>query len=91
YDVDVEYGAYDRPGVHVVAEAVYGDFQPFTGARFFGAQGCRRSDGRVLGYHSEKPVAPNASPALGACTISILVARPHTAIPPQSSGHRRAS
>lgn len=39
YDVDVEYGAYDRPGVHVVAEAVYGDFQPFTGARFFGAQG----------------------------------------------------
>lgn len=39
YEVDVEYGAYDRPGVHVVAETTYGDFQPFTGARFFGAQG----------------------------------------------------
>ncbi|HYJ78611.1 MAG TPA: porin [Longimicrobiaceae bacterium] len=38
WEVDVEYGGYE-PGLHVVAEAVYGDFDPFAGARFFGAQG----------------------------------------------------
>ncbi|HET7229926.1 MAG TPA: porin [Longimicrobium sp.] len=39
YEADVEYGSYDSAGVHLVAEATYGDFQPFTGARFLGAQG----------------------------------------------------
>jgi len=36
YEADVEYGSYDSAGVHLVAEATYGDFQPFTGTRFFG-------------------------------------------------------
>jgi hypothetical protein len=39
WEGDVEYGAYDRPGLHLLAEAAYGDFQPFDGVRFFGAQG----------------------------------------------------
>jgi len=39
WEADLEYGAYERPGVHLVAEAAYGDFQPFTGTRFFGTQG----------------------------------------------------
>ncbi len=38
WEADVEYGAYERPGVHVVGEATWGDFQPFAGTRFFGAQ-----------------------------------------------------
>ncbi|HYH78855.1 MAG TPA: porin [Longimicrobium sp.] len=38
WEADVEYGAYDRPGLHLLAETAYGDFQPFTGARFFGVQ-----------------------------------------------------
>lgn len=39
FEADVEYGTYDSAGVHLVGEATYGDFQPFAGARFFGAQG----------------------------------------------------
>jgi hypothetical protein len=39
WEADVEYGVYERPGVHVVGEATYGDFQPFAGTRFFGVQG----------------------------------------------------
>jgi hypothetical protein len=35
--VDFEYGGY-RPGFHVVAEAAMGDFDPFAGAEFAGAQ-----------------------------------------------------
>ncbi len=38
YEVDVEYGARSR-GLHLVGEAAYGDFDPFRGARFIGAQG----------------------------------------------------
>jgi len=37
--VDAEWGAYDSAGVHLTAEAAYGDFDPHTGSRFFGAQG----------------------------------------------------
>ena len=35
---DVELGS-DRGGLHVIAEATVGDFDPFADARFFGAQG----------------------------------------------------
>jgi hypothetical protein len=38
WEVDVELGGYD-PGLHLVTEAVYGDFDPFTDTRFFAAQG----------------------------------------------------
>ena len=38
WEVDVELGAYERPGPHLVAEAAFGDFDPHADARFFGAQ-----------------------------------------------------
>jgi hypothetical protein len=37
FEVDVEYGAF-APGVHLLAEAAWGDRDPFTGAKFSGAQ-----------------------------------------------------
>lgn len=39
FEVDLEMGAYERPGPHFVAEAAYGDFDPHEGTRFWGAQG----------------------------------------------------
>lgn len=36
--VDAEYGSF-APGLHVLAELVTGDFDPFTGTEFTGAQG----------------------------------------------------
>lgn len=36
--LDVEYGGFD-PGLHLLGEAVMGDFDPVTGAEFAGAQG----------------------------------------------------
>jgi hypothetical protein len=38
WEVDVEIGAYERPGPHFVAEAAIGDVDPHADARFFGAQ-----------------------------------------------------
>lgn len=39
FEVDLEMGAYERPGPHFVAEATAGDFDPHEGTRFWGAQG----------------------------------------------------
>jgi hypothetical protein len=47
--VDAELGAYDSAGVHLAAEAAYGDFDPHTGSRFFGAQGWLAYRTRPLG------------------------------------------
>lgn len=38
WEADVEYGSYDG-GPHLVGEATYGDFDPYAGTRFAGAQG----------------------------------------------------
>lgn len=38
YEADLEYGSF-APGVHLLAETTWGDFDPFSGADFFGAQG----------------------------------------------------
>jgi Phosphate-selective porin O and P len=38
WEADVELGS-ERGGLRVVGEAAYGDFDPFAGAHFFGAQG----------------------------------------------------
>lgn len=38
FEVDVEYGTF-APGVHLIAEAAFGDVDPFTGTDFRGAQG----------------------------------------------------
>lgn len=38
FEVDVEYGAFD-PGVHFLGEVTWGEFDPFTGRDFLGAQG----------------------------------------------------
>ena len=46
---DAEWGAYDSAGVHLAAEAAYGDFDPHTGSRFFGAQGWLGYRTRPLG------------------------------------------
>ncbi len=37
WEVDLEYGSFD-PGIHVFGEAAIGDFDPFSDAKFFGAQ-----------------------------------------------------
>ena len=39
WEVDLEVGAYDRPGLHFAGEVATGDFDPSIDARFFGAQG----------------------------------------------------
>lgn len=38
YEVDFEYGGFE-PGWHLIGEVVAGDFDPFAGAEFTGAQG----------------------------------------------------
>jgi hypothetical protein len=38
FEVDLEYGAF-APGLHLIGELTWGDFDPFAGARFRGGQG----------------------------------------------------
>jgi hypothetical protein len=38
FEVDLEYGAF-APGLHLIGELTWGDFDPFAGERFLGAQG----------------------------------------------------
>lgn len=37
FEVDLEYGSFD-PGLHLLGEVAFGDFNPFTGDEFLGAQ-----------------------------------------------------
>ena len=39
WEVDLEVGAYDSPGLHFAGEVATGDFDPSVDARFFGAHG----------------------------------------------------
>lgn len=48
WEADVELGT-ERGGLHLLAEAVYGDFDPFAGAHFFGAHGWLAYRARVDG------------------------------------------
>ena len=38
FEIDAEWGSF-APGLHLMAEAAWGDFDPFTDTEFFGAQG----------------------------------------------------
>lgn len=37
WEIDVEYGSF-APGIHLLGEVAFGDFNPFTDTRFFGTQ-----------------------------------------------------